>query len=742
MPASPSDVISRVLERFERVSLKHDHWIAACPVPHHGQGRGDRRPSVSVSEGDDGRVLVKCKAGCSTEAVLQEVGLEMRDLFPNDRQRSDSSIPGDNTATLQHSGCTLGEYAENKQIPVDFLKHLGVAEVLYMGKPAVRIPYPREDGTEGTARYRIQMEKTEHFDRFRWKKRTRSFLYGLDRLEQYRAGKQVVLVEGESDCHTAWLHGIPAIGLPGATNWKEDRDAKLFDGFDRIYIVVEPDQGGEAVRRWLQTSAIRDRAYLIDLGESKDISGVHISDDDFDTVWTAALDRAVPWESVEQQEANQEAAAAWEVCSELAQLPNILDRAADVLEQHGVAGERRVLKLIYLIVTSRVLPRPINASIKGPSSSGKSYTLERVLSLYPEDAYYSLSGMSEKALIYDDEPLVHRYLVIYEAAGLTGDFASYLMRSLLSEGRVRYVTVEKTSEGIKPRLLERDGPTGLLTTTTRVHLHPENETRMLSIPTTDSQSQTKQILMSIATSVQTDYDLTAWHALQTWISHADHNTVIPFARTLAEEIPPIAVRLRRDFGLLLALIRTHAILHQATRARSQDNQIVATFDDYAAVYHLAGDLLSAGLEATVPQTMRDTVAAVRTLTAPPNATLAGRVKEGSSERTTSVTEVAKKLQLAKSAASRRVRVAIDAGYLRNLEDKRGRPARITLGESLPEDRELLPRPEALIECCSVAGETGGIDETHPSSVIRDFQRRHTDNLPPTGTDGFSHEGEV
>ena len=29
-------------------------------------------------------------------------------------------------------------------------------------------------------------------------------------------------------------------------------------------------------------------------------------------------------------------------------------------------------------------------------------------------------------------------LVIYEAAGLTGDWASYLMRSLLSEGCIRY----------------------------------------------------------------------------------------------------------------------------------------------------------------------------------------------------------------------------------------------------------------------------------------------------------------
>jgi hypothetical protein len=57
------------------------------------------------------------------------------------------------------------------------------------------------------------------------------------------------------------------------------------------------------------------------------------------------------------------------------------------------------------------------------------------------------------------------------------DFLNYLVRSLLSEGRVRYETVEKTPEGLQARLIEREGPTGLIMTTTADSLHPENETR-------------------------------------------------------------------------------------------------------------------------------------------------------------------------------------------------------------------------------------------------------------------------
>jgi hypothetical protein len=79
-----------------------------------------------------------------------------------------------------------------------------------------------------------------------------------------------------------------------------------------------------------------------------------------------------------------------------------------------------------------------------PSSGGKSYLTERVLAFVPESAYYALSSMSERALACSEEPLSHRFLVIYEAPGMSGEFQTYLIRSLLSEGRIRYETVIKS----------------------------------------------------------------------------------------------------------------------------------------------------------------------------------------------------------------------------------------------------------------------------------------------------------
>jgi hypothetical protein len=215
----------------------------------------------------------------------------------------------------------------------------------------------------------------------------------------------------------------------------------------------------------------------------------------------------------------------------------------------GVVGEEAAAQLLYLSVTSRLLDRPVSAAVKGPSSAGKSFLVEQVLKFFPENAYYSLSAMSEHALAYSSEPLKHRILVLYEAVSLQSEFASYLVRSLLSEGRVRYETVERTSDGLRPRLIEREGPTGLIVTTTATSLHPENETRLMSITLVDAPEQTRGIMRALASEdAEGGVDLGPWRAIQDWIAAGERRAAIPYAEELAQAIPPVAVRLRRDFG--------------------------------------------------------------------------------------------------------------------------------------------------------------------------------------------------
>ena len=376
---------------------------------------------------------------------------------------------------------------------------------------------------------------------------------------------------------------------------------------------------------------------------------------------------------------------------DLANEPNLLDRLVRDIRSLGHAGEERACKLIYLCTKSRLLDKIVSLVAKGPSAAGKSATIDRVLGLFPHEATVSLSGMSEKFLVYDDRPIRHKVLVLHEAAGMSGEYASYLIRTLLSEGCLRHGTVESTAEGLRPVMVEREGPAGLITSTTQVNLHAENETRLISIPIDDTRGQTAAVMRAVAAGSGARLDMSEWHNLQYWLTDGERRVVVPFGELLAEMIPPIAVRLRRDFGSVLGLVRTHALLHRATRDTDEDGRVIATLDDYAVVRELVDDLISDGIGAQVSEATRETVEVVGLLT--------------DGDKRASNADLARILELDRSAVSRRVRKAISQGYLMNDEDRPRKPTKLRLGEPLPEDQVILPTREAVEDalCTSAVG---------------------------------------
>jgi len=344
--------------------------------------------------------------------------------------------------------------------------------------------------------------------------------------------------------------------------------------------------------------------------------------------------------------------------------------------------------------------------VKGPSSGGKSFVVETVLKAFPQSAYLDFTSMSEHALVYDERPIANRFIVLYEASGLGQDkqgepsVLAYCVRSLLSEGRISYTTVDKTDEGMQARVIEREGPTGLITTTTWATLHPENETRMLSVAISDTVAQTASVFGALANRCNGQQgdgpDLEPWLALQSWLELAGERRVtIPYAHELAKLASPRAVRLRRDFGKVLSLIQTHAILHQANRERDDQGRIVATLADYAAVHALVSDIINEGVQATVAPTVRETVEAVRQLREQALAQAGGDEAEAKPVR---VGAVARALGLDSSAASRRIAAAQALGYVVNEETRYRQPAKLVLGEPLPGEEHVLPTPEELQKC--------------------------------------------
>lgn len=71
-----ADFIQRLAARSLSPQKCSAGWSARCP------GHDDHNASLSISTGADGRILLKCHAGCSAESIVAALGLKLGDLFP------------------------------------------------------------------------------------------------------------------------------------------------------------------------------------------------------------------------------------------------------------------------------------------------------------------------------------------------------------------------------------------------------------------------------------------------------------------------------------------------------------------------------------------------------------------------------------------------------------------------------------------------------------------------------------
>jgi hypothetical protein len=76
MSHATEQVLAALQKRGVKVRPSGTGWSGQCPA------HEDRNPSLSIRTGRDGRCLVKCHAGCETEAIVAELGLGMKDLMP------------------------------------------------------------------------------------------------------------------------------------------------------------------------------------------------------------------------------------------------------------------------------------------------------------------------------------------------------------------------------------------------------------------------------------------------------------------------------------------------------------------------------------------------------------------------------------------------------------------------------------------------------------------------------------
>ena len=68
--------LDNLLSRLHKVRKNGKDFMACCP------SHDDKSPSLTIAEKEDGRILLHCFAGCSADEVLCAVGMELKDVMP------------------------------------------------------------------------------------------------------------------------------------------------------------------------------------------------------------------------------------------------------------------------------------------------------------------------------------------------------------------------------------------------------------------------------------------------------------------------------------------------------------------------------------------------------------------------------------------------------------------------------------------------------------------------------------
>ncbi len=276
----------------------------------------------------------------------------------------------------------------------------------------------------------------------------------------------------------------------------------------------------------------------------------------------------------------------------------LLKRVVDDIGLLGVAGERELAATIYLVGTSRLLSKlskPLAAIVQGPSSSGKSYLIETVATLFPPESIISATQMTPQALFHmKPGSLAHRFVVAGERSRAENDDtaeATRALREMLSAGKLSKLMPMKVGGEIQTVQIQQDGPIAYIESTTLTKLFDEDANRCILLTTDERQDQTRRIIGRLAAGYtgtraggEPPQIIARHHALQRMLQPLF--IVVPFAERLGELVADERVEARRAFPQLMSMIHASALLHQTHRKMDGDGRLVAEADDYKLARHL------------------------------------------------------------------------------------------------------------------------------------------------------------
>lgn len=244
-----TDPVALIRERASNViqNGSADSFTAKCPA------HDDRKNSLSVSRGDDGRALLFCHARCDTTAILECWGMKATDLFADSpkAQRRDSDDP---PWTWEERGLLKARYTYTDETgTLLFEKLRSTGKDFAQRRPDASKP-------SGWA-YRLGD--------------VRRVLYRLpELLAGIEAGETVYVVEGEKDADALHAMGLVATTNPeGAGKWRAEY-TDVLKGAPRVAVIPDNDAPGRAhawkVARELPNAVVCELPDLPDKGDVSD----------------------------------------------------------------------------------------------------------------------------------------------------------------------------------------------------------------------------------------------------------------------------------------------------------------------------------------------------------------------------------------------------------------------------------------------------------------------------------------
>ena len=206
--------LNDILSRLEGVKGRDGKYMARCP------NHGDSTPSLSVSLGEDNKILLKCFAGCSTEDIVWSMDLQMKDLFAE---------------ITPATAFPVYEEPQRKQSTTEKTKM--EAEYLYAGGQLKKVKYRRPDGSKYCAWLHKEADGS-------WAKGRNNIAPGLYCCHQLDNAESLFIVEGEKDVENMAKAGMVAVSLPDGSQSKwESAYEKILAG-KKIAILPDNDAPG------------------------------------------------------------------------------------------------------------------------------------------------------------------------------------------------------------------------------------------------------------------------------------------------------------------------------------------------------------------------------------------------------------------------------------------------------------------------------------------------------------------